>query len=217
MPLFAIAALLAVPGVAQDKEKKTDKPVEVTQKKEPYKLGATVDENIVLKDIDGKELKLKDLRGKVVFIHFWSKDCPYEENADPKVQALEKGWKGKDVAILAIDSNSSEIGATPPKDAKGYDAIREHLKTKNMSFPVYADHGNKIADMFNAQHTPHCFVIDKKGVLVYMGGLDDDPKNEKGANAKQYVRDAVEEVLAGKEVTTKESKPYGCGIKRVGT
>ncbi len=213
IPLLALSALFAVPAVAQ--EKKENKPVEVTQKKEPYKLGATVDEALTLKDIDGKEIKLKDLRGKVVFIHFWSKDCPYEEVADPKVQALEKSWQGKDVAILAIDSNSTEIGNEPAKDAKAYDPIREHLKKKSMSFPVYADHGNKVADMFNAQHTPHCFVIDKKGVLVYMGGLDDDPKNEKGNAAKQYVRDAVNAVLEGKEVPTKESKPYGCGIKRV--
>ncbi|MCC7171975.1 MAG: redoxin domain-containing protein, partial [Planctomycetes bacterium] len=84
-----------------------------------------------------------------------------------------------------------------------------------MSFPVYADHGNKVADLFGAQHTPHCFVIDQKGVLRYVGGLDDDPQGNKGDATKQYVRDAIDALLAGKEPAVKESKPYGCGVKRV--
>jgi hypothetical protein len=84
-----------------------------------------------------------------------------------------------------------------------------------MSFTVYADHGNKVADLFNAQHTPHCFVVAQKGVLRYAGGLDDDPKGEKGEATKQYVRDAIDALLAGKGPATRESKPYGCGIKRV--
>jgi hypothetical protein len=147
-------------------------------------------------------------------IHFWSMTCPFEEVADPKVAALEKRWKdNKDVVVLAINANSSEIGATPPSD--GYAAIREHLKKKGLTNNVYADHGNKLADLFGAQSTPHCFVLDKKGTLVYAGGLDDDSNGSKGEAAQQYARDAVEATLAGKEVTVKQSKPYGCGIKRV--
>jgi thiol-disulfide isomerase/thioredoxin len=91
-----------------------------------------VDENLKLTDLDGKSLSFKDLRGKVVFIHFWSMQCPFEKVADPKVAALEKGWKdNKDVVVLAINANSSEIGPTPPTD--GYAAIREHLKTKGLT------------------------------------------------------------------------------------
>jgi len=179
-----------------------------------YKLGSTVEEALTLTDLDGKSMTFKDLRGKVVLIHFWSMTCPYEEVADPKVVELEKRWKdNKDVVILAINANSTEIGATKPAD--GYAAVKEHAKKKGFTHRILADHGNKLADLFQAKSTPHCFVLDKKGVIVYAGGLDDDPKGDKGAATQQYARDAVEAALAGKEVTVKESKPYGCSIKRV--
>ena len=179
-----------------------------------YKLGSTVEEALTLTDLDGKSMTFKDLRGKVVLIHFWSMTCPYEEVADPKVVELEKRWKdNKDVVILAINANSTEIGATKPAD--GYAAVKEHAKKKGFTHRILADHGNKLADLFQAKSTPHCFVLDKKGVIVYAGGLDDDPKGDKGTATQQYARDAVEAALAGKEVTVKESKPYGCSIKRV--
>ena len=178
------------------------------------KLGATVDETLTLKDLDGKPLSFKELRGKVVLIHFWSTTCPYEEVADPKVVELEKRWKDqKDVVILAINANSSEIGEVPPAD--GYAKVKEHAKKKGFTHRILADHGNKLADLFGAKSTPHCFVLDRKGTLVYAGGLDDDPKGDKGEATQQFARDAVEAVLAGKDVAVKESKPYGCSIKRV--
>jgi thiol-disulfide isomerase/thioredoxin len=216
IPALALCAVIAQPLVAQDKPKKDDKPVEAPKEPQLYKLGATVDENLTLRDLDGKELKFKDLRGKVVLIHFWSSTCPFEIVADPKFTELAKRWKDKkDVVILAIDSNSTEIGAMPPTDKPGYTEIREHLKKKELTFPVYADHGNKVADLFQAQSTPHCFVLNPKGVIVYAGGLDDDPKGEKGEAAQNYARDAVENTLAGKEIKVKESKSYGCSIKRI--
>lgn len=213
---LALSGLIALPSAAQEEKKKEEeKPVE-TPKEQVYKLGSMVDEKLKLTDLDGKELTFKDLRGKVVLIHFWSTTCPYEIVADPKFTELEKSWKDKpDVVILAINSNSTEIGAERTKDGSGYQSIREHMKKKELTFPVYADHGNLVADLFQAKSTPHCFVLDKKGTIVYVGGLDDDPKGEKGDATKQYARDAVEATLAGKEVTTKESKPYGCSIKRI--
>ncbi len=212
---IALFGLVAQPLVAQGQEKKDEKPVE-TPKEKFYKVGSTVDEKLTLTDLDGKQITFKDLRDKVVLIHFWSKDCPYEIVADPKFTALEKRWADKkDVVIVAINANATEIGEAVPAEKPGYQAIREHMKKKQLAFPVYADHGNKVADLFNAQSTPHCFVLDKEGVIVYAGALDDDPKGEKGETAKNYARDAVEATLEGKEVTTKETKSYGCGIKKV--
>ena len=207
-----ILGTLGLATAAQEKPATAEKasaPVAKT-----LKLGSTVEDTLALTDLDGKSMTFKDLRGKVVFIHFWSTMCPYEEVADPKVVELEKRWKdNKDVVILAINANSTEIGATQPAD--GYAKVKEHAKKKGFTHRIIADHGNKLADLFQAQSTPHCFVLDRKGTIVYAGGLDDDPKGEKGEAAKQYVRDAVEATVSGKEVATKESKPYGCSIKRV--
>lgn len=213
MFVAALGALLALPVAAQERQEKQATPA-AAEKPAAYKLGSMVDEKLTVTDLDGKSMTFKDLRGKVVLIHFWSKDCPFEEVADPKVAALEKRWKdNKDVVVLAINANSTEIGEKKPAD--GYAAIKEHLKKKGLTSAVYADHGNKLADLFQASNTPHCFVLDRKGALVYAGGLDDDPKGDKGEATKQYARDAVEAVLAGKEVPVKESKPYGCSIKRI--
>src|SRR6185503_15775754 len=110
-PMKKIALILAalggalslsfVPQDAQQAAAPTDK------KPAAYKLGSVVDEGITLTDLDGKTLTFKELRNKVVFIHFWSTQCPFEEVADPKVAELEKHWKdNKDVVVLAINANS---------------------------------------------------------------------------------------------------------------
>lgn len=208
-----LCGLFAFPAAAQERQ---EKPVAApaSAEKPLYKLGSVVDEKLALTDLDGKSLTFKDLRGKVVAIHFWSTKCPFEEKADPKVAALEQRWKDKkDVVVLAINANSGEIGAEKPTD--GYAAIREHMQKKGLTNRVFADHGNRLADLFQAKSTPHCFVLDREGKIVYAGGLDDDPNGEKGEATQQYLRDAVEATLSGKEVTVKESKPYGCSIKRI--
>jgi thiol-disulfide isomerase/thioredoxin len=230
LSVLALAAVIAAPLGAQaapvkaPQAKPEAKPAtqvkapeqaKVQVEKKSYKLGSTVDETLGLTDLDGKKITFKDLRGKVVLVHFWSTQCPFEKVADPKFVELQKRWKdNKDVVMIAINANNSEIGDMPPAD--GYAAIKEQLKKEGLTGPVYADHGNKVADLFMAQTTPHCFVLDKKGTIVYQGALDDDPKGDKGEATKSYARDAVEATLAGKEVTVKESKSYGCGIKRVG-
>jgi len=212
IPAVALCALALQPAWAQEqkeKEKpKEDKPAEAP-KEQVYKLGSTVDESLVLRDLDGKELKFKDLRGKVVMIHFWSTLCPYEGAANPKFVELEKRWKEKDAVILAVNANVTEIGPTPPEEKPGYADVREHMKKKELSFPVYADHGNKLADLFQAKSTPHCFVLDKKGVITYAGALDDDPRGDKGDATQSYARDAVEATLEGKEPKVRETKSYG--------
>jgi len=216
LSLFALALCAPLATITAAQEKRPDRPekrqVESPDKK-VYRLGSVVDPKLRLTDLDGESLSFGDLRGKVVFIHFWSKDCPYEKLADPKVAALEERWKDKDVAVLAIDSNVTEIGPRP--STENYDAIRAHLKKKGLTNRVFADHGNVVADMFEARSTPHCFVLDREGKVVYAGGLDDDPRGEKGDDRTPYVRNAVEAVLAGDAVPVKESKPYGCSIKRV--
>ena len=214
--LLALVGALAVPAFASPSSLTAALVALGETEVDRLDIGSTVPETIELKDFEGKATSFKDLRGKVVLIHFWSTTCPYEKVADPKFAELQKRWKDqKDVVILAINANGTEIGPDA-RDAAAYDAIRAHMKQKELAFPVYADHGNKVADLFQAQCTPHCFVLDRKGVIVYAGGLDDDPKGEKGEATQQYARDAVEAALAGTEVKLKESKPYGCSIKRVG-
>jgi thiol-disulfide isomerase/thioredoxin len=212
---WMIGGALLLPLAAQDpnpQPKPDDKPPVETPKVEPLKIGSTVPEALVLKDIDGKTTTFKDLRGKVVIIHFWSIVCPWEVHGDKVTQSFEKTYAGKDVVILAINSNQGELGAEPAKDAdysKEYEKLRKKGKEVSFTHRIIADHGNVLSNQFQAKSTPHCFVIDQKGVLRYSGALDDDPREQKGDEATIYVRDAADALLSGKEVEVDSTKPYG--------
>ncbi len=171
---------------------------------EAIAVGGTVPKDITFKDIDGKEHSFGEYRGKVVFLHFWSIVCPSEKLAEPKCISLQKAYGDKDVVQIAVNANQGEIKAGPP-----YTSLRDHVQAAGVNFLVAVDPGNKLTDVLNGQSTPHCFVIDRDGVLRYSGALDDDPRGTKGAEAIAYVRDAIDAVLAGKPVATPTTKPYG--------
>ena len=172
----------------------------------PVAVGAVVPKDVTLTDIYGKTHTLADYRGKVVFIHFWSIVCPYEKLAEPKCIDIQKAYGDKGVVEIAINANQGELksdGGAP------YANLRDHVEKAGVTFLVTVDPGNKVTDVLGGQSTPHCFVIDRDGVLRYSGALDDDPRGTKGASAVSYVRDALDAVLAGKPVATPTTKPYG--------
>jgi thiol-disulfide isomerase/thioredoxin len=211
IPVVALCGALALPSIAQDK--KDEKPPAQEQKREALKVGATVDEKVALTDLDGKAIDFKSLRGKVVILHFWSDRCPAEKHANPVFKSLEKYYEGKNVVMLGICSNTAtEFGEAPPKDAdpkQHYGNFRKQIKDVGFTHTIIADADNKLSDMFAARTTPHCFVIDAKGVLVYAGALDDDQRGSKGDAAKVHVRDAADAALAGKPVEVSTTSPYG--------
>jgi thiol-disulfide isomerase/thioredoxin len=172
----------------------------------PILVGATVPRDVTLTDIYGRSHALGDYRGKIVFIHFWSIVCPYEKLAEPKCIDIQKTYGDRGVVEIAINANQGELkgdGGAP------YANLRDHVKKAGVNFLVTVDPGNKITDLLGGQSTPHCFVIDREGVLRYAGALDDDPRGTKGAGAVSYVREAIDALLAGKAVATPTTKPYG--------
>lgn len=171
----------------------------------PFEIGQVVPKDVVLKDIFGKDHALGEYRSKIVFIHFWSIVCPYEKAAEPKCIALQKEY-GDRLVEIAINANQGELKADPTGN---YANLRDHVQQAGVNFLVTVDPGNKLTDQFGGTNTPHCFVLDKNGTLQYSGALDDDPRGDKGAQTKQYVRDAIEAVLAGQAVATPKTKPYG--------
>jgi peroxiredoxin len=199
------------------------------QEKEPSKkpqhleVGDQVDRSLALKDIWGKKHRLADFENKTLVIVFYSIQCPYMVPALPKLKSIQKDYAERGVQLLAINSNKTEIGLHPQKPVEQKDGTMqvpyfaqvEHHKKHKVNFPVLVDHGNKVADLFRARTTPHCFVIDKQGKLRYAGGLDNDPRGKKDKDREAYVRNALDAVLAGEKVTKAETRRYGCSIKRV--
>ncbi len=180
----------------------------VVQSQDPpaFPVGKVVPADLKLTEVNGTQHTLQEYRGKIVFIHFWSIVCPYEKLAEPKCIELQKEFGPKGLVEIAINANQGELKASssPP-----YGNLIDHVKEAGVNFMVTVDPGNKITDVLGGTNTPHCFVIDKEGVLRYNGALDDDPRGQKGAEAKQYVREAILALLDGKDVAVKTTKPYG--------
>jgi len=176
-------------------------------------VGKKVPGDITLTDFDGKSTSFDELRGKVVLLHFWSNLCPAERHANPVFKKMEERYAGsKDVVMLGIASNQNELGAKPGKDAdysQYYVALRKKRDEVGYRHTILADHGNVVSTLFGARSTPHCFVIDKEGVIRYSGALDDDPRGRKGEGATNFVMYAAKAILSGEKLPVTETKPYG--------
>lgn len=163
-----------------------------------------------LTDTDGKTVKLSDYKGKVVVIDWFNPDCPvcamhYKANT---VQQTAAKFKDKGVVFLAINSGGKGM------QGHGKDRNAKAKTDWKLDFPVLLDESGKVGKAYGAKTTPHCYVIDSKGVLVYAGAIDDGAENFGGKIGKvNYVEKALNEVLKGETVSTPTTKPYGCGVK----
>ena len=162
---------------------------------------------------EGKEVKLSDYKGKFVVLEWMNHECPfvkkqYETN---NMQTLQETYTGKGVVWLSVISSAEgNEGYVTPAQAE---ADRKTYASKATS--VILDKSGKLGKLYGAQTTPHMFVVDKKGVLIYQGAIDDKPLADKEAlkTVKNYVADALEANMAGRSVATAQTKSYGCSVK----
>jgi peroxiredoxin len=157
-----------------------------------------------LEDQDGNEVSLSDFSGKVVVLEWTNWDCPFVQRHYRSGTFTKLFEKFKDQGIVWLAVNSTNY-ATAEKD-------KEWIEQYNLPYPILSDFTGRVGKMYDAKTTPHMYIIDKTGTLVYAGGIDDDPQGE-SENPTNYVENALNEVLAGKDVSVPESKPYGCSVK----
>jgi peroxiredoxin len=162
-------------------------------------------------DINGKPVKLSELRGKTVVLEWTNDECPYvvKHYGSGNMQALQRdATKDGVVWISLISSAKGEQGHVSPAQAT------ELTKSRNAApSTLVLDESGKIGRAYEARTTPHMFVINPEGRLVFMGGIDDKPTARTSAGAKNYVRAALDAVKAGQPVGTPVARPYGCSIK----
>jgi peroxiredoxin len=163
-------------------------------------------------DINGKTHKLSDYKGKVVVLESYNLDCPFCGNhfKTGAMQDLQKEMTSKGVIWLMVNSvNPNNSGHRSSEQAKA-----EWTKEKINATAWIDDGAGTIGKAYGMKTTPHMFVIDQSGTLVYNGAIDDRPSpNGDPRKARNYVREAVSKVLAGEKVEVSETKPYGCGVK----
>jgi peroxiredoxin len=156
-----------------------------------------------LTDHKGKEHTLAGYAGKIVVLDFCSQKCPWSRGADPSIVEIQKNYKEKGVVFLGIDSHRD----TTVEEIKGY------TESTKVPYPILKDEGNKYADAVKATRTPELYVIDKEGKLAYHGAFDNRRSPEKKGDVN-YLTDALDEVLEGKQVSKPEVAAWGCTIKR---
>jgi peroxiredoxin len=164
-------------------------------------------------DSNGVQHSLSEYRGKFVVLEWANQGCPYEQKhyLSGNMESLQKQWTGKGVVWLSIISSApGQQGYVSPAEENDY------LKTMKAS-PTAAllDPQGAIGHLYDARTTPHMFVIDPTGKVVYQGAIDDkpspDPATLKGAD--NYLSDALTAAMAGKPVALSVTKPYGCSVK----
>lgn len=157
-----------------------------------------------LPDAAGQPVKLSDFAGKVVVLEWVNPDCPFvKRHADAgTMRSLAQKYQGR-VVWLGINSTNYMDSAANAK----------WIAERSLPYPVLDDHTGAVGHAYNAKTTPHMYVIDTTGKLVYAGAIDDDNAGTKGASAVNYVDAALAEVTAGKPVSVAETKPYGCSVK----
>lgn len=164
-------------------------------------------------DSNGKTWSLADLKGKVVVLETMNQDCPYVRkhynSTNMQTQQREAAAKGVMWFIVASSAQGEQGYVTAAQ-------ANEFTKAKNAAPAAFLlDPQSRIARAYGATVTPHMYIIDASGTLVYRGGIDSIPSSSQSdiPKAKQYVRVALDEVLAGKPVTEASTRPYGCSLK----
>ena len=159
-----------------------------------------------LSSFDGKTVSLSDYRGKIVVLEWMNFECPFSryhyETKNTMVELANK-YKDKNVVWLTVNSTSH----TTPEPNKTF------AKRHGLPYLILDDRSGKVGWAYGAETTPHMYIINPRGNIVYEGAIDDSPLGQKKEGVVNYVDNALAELITGKAVSTPKTKPYGCTVK----
>ena len=164
-------------------------------------------------DSNGVRHALSDQRGSIVVLEWTNHDCPFvrKHYGSDNMQALQKDAKAKNVLWWSI------ISSAPGKQGYVSPAEANELTSRRNAMPaaVLLDPDGTIGQIYGARTTPHMYIIDPQGTLVYMGGIDDKPSANPAdiATSTNYVRTALAALENGQPVEPSSTRPYGCSVK----
>ena len=162
-----------------------------------------------LQDLDGNRHALADYRGKVVVLEWYNPNCPVSRRHADEKAMIQLHDEYADVVWLGVNSTSPDSG--------DYMETAEQAAwstERGVDYAVLHDESGEVGKAYGARTTPHMFIIDPEGVLVYNGAIDDDPPGRKDAAERtNYVDGGLTAELAGQAVSPATTKPYGCSVK----
>lgn len=198
--LFSITALLTAVFL-----------VSFTIKESSLPIGASLPKaELKLMDITGKEITLKTaMKENGLLVMFSCNTCPVVVKNQGRTKEICQYSLSKNVGVVVLNSNEANR-----QDEESLDAMKNYAKAQAYNWYYAVDKNSELADAFGANRTPECFLFNKNGKLVYHGAIDDNPNNEDNVN-RLHLKEAIGELLSGKDVSVKETKSVGCGIKRM--
>jgi peroxiredoxin len=163
-------------------------------------------------DIEGKAHKLSDYKGKIVVLESYNLDCPFVVNHYKTGAMQELQARAKEQGAVWLLVNSTHARNSSYRNSA---AAKKEIEQQKIAATAWIDdHDGKLGRAYGMRTTPHMYVIDANGILVYQGAIDDratdsgDPRQ-----ARNYVRETLEALAAGKKVEVAQTKPYGCSVK----
>lgn len=178
--------------------------------KSGYEVGDTVSD-FKLKNVDGKMVSLADFKSAKGFIVvFDCNTCPVSKAYNERIQSLNEKYASKGYPLIAINPNSPDVSS-----GDSFDEMVKYAKKKGYEFPYLYDESQSVIRQFGPTNTPHVFLLNKVGneiKVAYIGAIDDNSRDASAAS-KKYVEAAMDELLAGKPVSTSKTKAVGCGVK----
>jgi peroxiredoxin len=162
--------------------------------------------DFTLTTVDGKAFSLAQeaKTHKAVVVMFIATKCPYSNAYNDRMRDMAAAYARQGIAFAGINSNKSEPA----------DEVVSHAKQHGFAFPLMKDPDNKVADLYDARHTPEIFVVDSEGKLRYHGRIDENYEEPSKVTSPD-LKNALDSMLAGKAIAKSETKAFGCTIKRV--
>ncbi|MCU7549094.1 thioredoxin family protein [Chitinophagaceae bacterium LB-8] len=165
--------------------------------------------DVKMKDITGKEVTLNDARNtNGILVMFSCNTCPFVIKNQQRTKDIASYLLSKNIGVALVNSNEAQRD-----NEDSFEAMKQYAKQQGYQWYYAVDKNSELADAFGATRTPECFLFNKEGKLVYHGAIDDNPGNEAEVNRK-HLKEAIDEMLAGKEVSVTTSRSVGCTIKR---
>ena len=171
--------------------------------------------DFTLDDLDGHAVTLSKLRGKIVVLEWFNPECPFVRAAHTKGSLVEAASRNMARGVVWLAINSAGAG----KQGHGVAKSAEGKKRYGLTHPILLDERGEVGHRYGATSTPHMVVVDANGVMVYRGAVDNSPDGEAespmppGSKLVRHVDLAVDDLLAGRAVGTRETKAYGCSVK----
>lgn len=162
-----------------------------------------------MKDISGKDITLKDAKKKNgLLVMFSCNTCPYVIKNQKRTNEISAYALKNDVGVVLVNSNEAQRSGDD-----SFTAMQQYAQSQGYKWYYTVDQNSTLADAFGANRTPETFLFNKDGKLVYHGAIDDKPGESVGDRA--HLKEAINEMVAGKDVSVKTSRSVGCSIKRI--